>query len=432
MHEAIGIPACFSSGERAVDDQAAVTRSSQSVFMSVYRTKIAGQCRLITITWCKDLLLHGLSVSVQGPDGDSHYQSKVELKPWYFWRKQGSKHFTVDGKTVDVVWDLKAAKFNGETEPRSDYYVAIVCEEEVVLLLGDLKKDAYRKTGCRPALIEPTLVSRKEHLFGKKKFSTKVKFHEKGNFHEISIECNNSLNKNSSSGEFDHEMEIRIDGRLANHVKHLQWKFRGNESVYVNKTRVEVYWDVHDWLFSSGPRQGLFIFKPISSSTLLSTQIADSTAGEECSEGRSSKFCSFLYAWKVEWAVLWVLWIYYLIIKVIIEIIISNLPRNLKTEMGLHLHNYNGVVMICIGHWAILETRERGLREQHMSANGPGRIGSLLQLELTKMGVIGIVQNRSHMLLPCPLLLQYPFSIHMFGKQEFCLGYCSCTMWFLY
>ncbi|CBI16794.3 unnamed protein product, partial [Vitis vinifera] len=210
MHEAIGIPACFSSGERAVDDQAAVTRSSQSVFMSVYRTKIAGQCRLITITWCKDLLLHGLSVSVQGPDGDSHYQSKVELKPWYFWRKQGSKHFT------------------------------------------------------------------------------------------ISIECNNSLNKNSSSGEFDHEMEIRIDGRLANHVKHLQWKFRGNESVYVNKTRVEVYWDVHDWLFSSGPRQGLFIFKPISSSTLLSTQIADSTAGEECSEGRSSKFCSFLYAWKVE------------------------------------------------------------------------------------------------------------------------------------
>ncbi|KAL6351623.1 hypothetical protein AAG906_040977 [Vitis piasezkii] len=296
----IGIPACFSSGERAVDDQAAVTRSSQSVFMSVYRTKIAGQCRLITITWCKDLLLHGLSVSVQGPDGDSHYQSKVELKPWYFWRKQGSKHFTVDGKTVDVVWDLKAAKFNGETEPRSDYYVAIVCEEEVVLLLGDLKKDAYRKTGCRPALIEPTLVSRKEHLFGKKKFSTKVKFHEKGNFHEISIECNNSLNKNSSSGEFDHEMEIRIDGRLANHVKHLQWKFRGNESVYVNKTRVEVYWDVHDWLFSSGPRQGLFIFKPISSSTLLSTQIADSTAGEECSEGRSSKFCSFLYAWKVE------------------------------------------------------------------------------------------------------------------------------------
>ena len=130
------------------------------------------------------------------------------------------------------------------------------------------------------------MVSRKEQLFGKKKFSVRAKFHEKGDSHEITkeTECNNGLNKSSSSGEFDHEMEIRIDGRLVNHVKLLQWKFRGNESVYLNKTRVEVYWDIHNWLFSSGPRQGLFIFKPISSSTImLSTQIAtaDSTPGED-------------------------------------------------------------------------------------------------------------------------------------------------------
>ncbi|KAK9277574.1 hypothetical protein L1049_007119 [Liquidambar formosana] len=318
MHDSIGIPACFSFGERPTDDPA-ITRSGRSVFMSVYRTKIAGQCRLITITWCKNLLLHGLSVSVQGQDTDNQYCCKVELKPWYFWRKQGSKHFIVDGKAVNVVWDLKAAKFNGETEPRSDYYVAIACEEEVVLLLGDLKKDAYRKTGCRPALIEPALVSRKEHVFGKKKFSTRVKFHEKGTFHDISIECNNGLVNNSSFGENDQQMEIRIDGHLAIHVKHLQWKFRGNEHIYVNKTRVEVYWDVHNWLFSSGPRHALFIFKPNSSSTspssaltpssprssslastLLSSQAADSTSGEEYNAGGSSRFCLILYAWKVE------------------------------------------------------------------------------------------------------------------------------------
>ncbi|KAJ6418179.1 hypothetical protein OIU84_001549 [Salix udensis] len=142
----IGIPACFTSGEKVTDDPATVTRSGQSVFMSVYRTKIADQCRLITITWCKNLLLHGLSVSVEGPEGESHYTCKVELKPWYFWRKQGSKRFVVEGKAVDIFWDLKAAKFNGETEPNSEYYVAVVCDEVVVLLLGDLKKDAYRKT----------------------------------------------------------------------------------------------------------------------------------------------------------------------------------------------------------------------------------------------------------------------------------------------
>ncbi|XVF54560.1 hypothetical protein PTKIN_Ptkin05aG0190800 [Pterospermum kingtungense] len=320
MQDPIGIPACFSSGEKLSDDPAAVTRSGQSVFMSVFRTKIADQCRLITVTWCKNLMLHGLSVSVEGLEGESQYTCKVELKPWYFWRKQGSKRFIVDGKAVDIFWDLKAAKFNGETEPGSEYYVAVVCDEEVVLLLGDLKKEAYRKTGCRPALIDPILVSRKEHIFGKKKFSTRVKFHEKGRFHEISIECKNRNTTTTTStgnivnslGGVEPEMEIRIDGVLVLHVKHLQWKFRGNESIHVNKTRVEVYWDVHDWLFSPGLRHALFIFKPIisptspplsspSPSTPLSSQTGSSGSLEGLNHpGGSSEFCLFLYAWKVE------------------------------------------------------------------------------------------------------------------------------------
>ncbi|KAJ1403286.1 hypothetical protein SESBI_27434 [Sesbania bispinosa] len=243
MQDSIGIPACFSSSEKPSDDHGAtVTRSGQSVYMSVYRTKIADQCRLITITWCKNLLLHGLSVSVEGPEGETQHSCKVELKPWYFWRKQGSKRFIVDGKTVDIFWDLKNAKFHGETEPTSEYYVAVVCGQEVVLLLGDLKKDAYRRTGCRPALIDPILVSRKEHIFGKRKFSTRAKFHEKGRCHEITIECKNKGNGDGNSlNGVQPEMEIRFDGHLVIHVKHLQWKFRGNESIHLNKMRVE-FW----------------------------------------------------------------------------------------------------------------------------------------------------------------------------------------------
>ncbi|XP_059657836.1 uncharacterized protein LOC132304260 [Cornus florida] len=309
-----GIPACFSSRERPIDDPTnVITRSGQSLLMSVYRTKIAGQCRLITITWYKNLLLHGLTVSIQVPNGDNHCHCKVELKPWLFWRKQGTKHLVVEGKSIDVVWDLKAAKFNGEIEPQSDYYVAIVCDEEVVLLSGDQKKDAYRRTGCRPSLIEPVLVSKKEHIFGKNKFLTRAEFHEKGRFHDITIEC-------YSVGGFDSEMEIKIDGNLVIHVKHLQWKFRGNESIHVNKARLEVYWDVHDWLFSSGLRRALFIFKPILSSpsssispspalvpssssltsTLSTTLVANSTSAEEYNACGTSEFCLFIYAWKVD------------------------------------------------------------------------------------------------------------------------------------
>ncbi|KAK7350656.1 hypothetical protein VNO77_09509 [Canavalia gladiata] len=327
MQDSIGIPACFfSSTEKSTDDHTAVTRSGQSVHVSVYRTKIADHCRFITITWCKNLMLHGLSVSVEGPEGQAQCSCKVELKPWYFWRKQGSKRFMVDGnKPVDIFWDLKAAKFKGETEPTSEYYVAVVCDSEVVLLLGDLKKEAYRRTGCRPALIDPVLVSKKEHIFGKRKFSTRAKFHEKGRCHEISIECKNKGNGESG---VQPEMEIRFDGHLVIHVKHLQWKFRGNESIHLNKMRVEVYWDVHDWLFSPGLKHALFIFKPSlsssslsssssstsmslhslsslspplsSSSTPLSNQTVSSGSVEGFSVSESSEFCLFLYAWKVE------------------------------------------------------------------------------------------------------------------------------------
>ncbi|KAF2282250.1 hypothetical protein GH714_043891 [Hevea brasiliensis] len=208
------IPACFSSSEKQTNEPAAtLTRPGQSVSMSVYRTKLGGHCRLITITWCKNLLLHGLSLSVQSTNGNNehYYQCKIELKPWYFWRKQGSKQFVVEGKTtVDVVWDLKAAKFNGETEPQSGYYVAIVFEGQVVLLVGDLRKDAYQKTRCRPALIEPILVSRKEHVFGKKKFTTRIKFHEKDlKFHEISVESNNNSSSSNDSSICGFDLEQR-------------------------------------------------------------------------------------------------------------------------------------------------------------------------------------------------------------------------------
>ncbi|KAE9608541.1 hypothetical protein Lalb_Chr08g0236811 [Lupinus albus] len=330
MQDSIGIPACFSSLDKGNDDHVlgAVTRSGQSVYMSVYRTKIADHCRLITITWCKNLLLHGLSISVEGPEGETQYSCKIELKPWYFWRKQGSKRFIVDGKYVDVFWDLKAAKFNGEIEPTSEYYVAVVCDQEIVLLLGDLRKEAHKRTGCKKSLIDPILVSRKEHIFGKRKFSTKAKFHEKGRFHEISIECKNKSSGDLSSvTEIQPELEIRFDGHLVIHVKHLQWKFRGNESVHLNKMRVEVFWDVHDWLFSPGLKHALFILKPIlpssstsslssllsssssllsrsSSSTPLSSQTESSGSVEGLStisgSSSSSEFSLFLYAWKIE------------------------------------------------------------------------------------------------------------------------------------
>uniref|UniRef100_A0A0E0DUI2 Uncharacterized protein n=1 Tax=Oryza meridionalis TaxID=40149 RepID=A0A0E0DUI2_9ORYZ len=224
---------------------AAAAAARQSAVTLVYRAEISGHSRLVTVTWCRNLLTHGLSVSIEGSAGNgkdkigreygeaavaatdggggggggkSCSACKVEMQPWHFWRKYGAKQFQVDGNAIDVVWDLRSARFSDEPEPLSDYYVAVVAGEEVVLLLGNLKKDAFRRTGSRPSLQDAVLVCKKEH----------------------------------------------------------------------------VYWDAHDWLFGTGMRHALFIFKPEPPSP------SPPGASSEFSTDEYSDFCLFLYAWKVE------------------------------------------------------------------------------------------------------------------------------------
>ncbi|KAF8664948.1 hypothetical protein HU200_054268 [Digitaria exilis] len=311
MQDLFSVPSCFSAGEKLPDvpAPAAATRSGQSAVTLVYCAGIAGHDRLVTVTWCRNLLTHGLSVSIEGSAGGGKDKSgsrewgevaagdvgggtkggcssacKVEMQPWHFWRKYGAKQFQVDGEAIDVVWDLRSARYSDEPEPLSDYYVAVVSGEEVVLLLGNLKKEAFRRTGSRPSLQDAVLVCKKEHVFSKKRFLTKARFHEKGKLHEIGIECSSS----NLSGGVDVDMVIKIDGSVNVLVRHLQWKFRGNECISINQLKVQVYWDAHDWLFGTGMRNALFIFKPEpSTSAHLHT--------DECSD-----FCLFLYAWKVE------------------------------------------------------------------------------------------------------------------------------------
>ncbi|XP_006645201.1 uncharacterized protein LOC102718506 [Oryza brachyantha] len=311
MQDLFSVPSCFSSGEKLPDipsSGTAATRSGQSAVTLVYRAEISGHSRLVTVTWCRNLLTHGLSVSIEGSAGNgkdkigreygeaadgagaggkSCSACKVEMQPWHFWRKYGAKQFQVDGNAIDVVWDLRSARFSDEPEPLSDYYVAVVSGEEVVLLLGNLKKDAFRRTGSRPSLQDAVLVCKKEHVFSKKRFLTKARFHDKGKPHDISIECSSS----NLTGGMDVDMVIKIDGCVSVLVRHLQWKFRGNECISINKLKVQVYWDAHDWLFGTGMRHALFIFKPEPPSP--------ETSSEFNADGYSD-FCLFLYAWKVE------------------------------------------------------------------------------------------------------------------------------------
>ncbi|EPS70399.1 hypothetical protein M569_04363 [Genlisea aurea] len=248
--------------------------NNNSSVTCMYRAFIAGFWRNVTVFWNKNLMNYSLSISIEGCRDST---CRIDVKSWQFWAKKGYKTFEVDGKQVEAYWDLRSAKFSGSSQPLSDYYVALISDEEVVLLLGDKRKKAYKRSKSRPALSDPIMLSKTEHAFGKRSFSTRASFDNRRE-QEIVVES-------SVSGSKEPEMWISIDGIVVIHVRNLQWKFRGNQTVVIGKQEaVQVYWDVHAWLFSGNGGYGLFLFK--------------AGVAEEEEEGSDCRL--FLYAWKIE------------------------------------------------------------------------------------------------------------------------------------
>ncbi|KAH6793181.1 DUF868 family protein [Perilla frutescens var. hirtella] len=290
----------YSPSEKQSNDQ----KTAQNTVTCVYQTLIAGYWRNVSVLWSKNLMMNSLCISVDSVDRDRVCTCKIELKPWHFWARKGYKSFMVDGNQLEAYWDLRSAKFSGP-EPTKDFYVCLVSEEEIVLLIGDMKKKVYKTTKGRPALVDAVMFYKEEHVFGKKSFSTRANF-DQSKEHEIVVES-------STSGNKDPEMWISIDGIVLVHIRNLQWKFRGNQTVLVNKQPVQVFWDVHAWLFCPpGSDHGSFIFKPGGGDGDSEADDDDSQyEGSECSS--QSKYystrsytkaagssCLFLYAWKIE------------------------------------------------------------------------------------------------------------------------------------
>lgn len=162
-----------------ITDDPVTYKTAQSTVTCMYQTHISGFWRNVTVLWSKNLMNHSLTVMVTSVEGDMNYCCKVDLKPWHFWNKKGYKSFEVEGNPVEVYWDFRSAKFTSSPEPSSDFYVALVAEEEVVLLVGDYKKKAFKRTKSRPALVEAALFYKKENVFGKKSFATRAKFYDR-------------------------------------------------------------------------------------------------------------------------------------------------------------------------------------------------------------------------------------------------------------
>ncbi|CAA0814035.1 Plant protein of unknown function (DUF868 [Striga hermonthica] len=281
----------------ALDDPAG-SKPTHNFVTCVYTVKLGDAFCNVTVTWAKTLISHTLYITVECPDEDTHYTCKIDLKTWQFWGKKGLKTFSVSDKRVDVFWDLRCAKFTTSPQPNSDFYVAMVCKEEVVLLLGDQKNEALRRTKSRPSLEDALLVHKKELVFAKKCFCTKTTLGRDRKEHSIVIES--SLN-----GPYDPEMWISVDGTKSIRIPNLHWRFRGNEAIVVDNIRVQILWDVHDWLYSgSHSGVGIFVFRRDGGGedhVVVEGEDLGDGFWDEVAEGSFSVgFCHFLYAWRIE------------------------------------------------------------------------------------------------------------------------------------
>ncbi|XVF42130.1 hypothetical protein PTKIN_Ptkin01aG0335600 [Pterospermum kingtungense] len=332
------IPACFSHPNSPSSSSSQV---SQNLITCVYQTQLCNLPTYLTLTWSKTLFSHSLTIYA----ADS-FSITISLYPStfsFFRNRTGSKSIYLTHhhyQRIKLYWDFTRAEFTeNSAEPESCFYVAISCNAKVEFFLGDLQDELARRSGlvlARQVFPEPTLLSRREHVFGRKSYVSRAKF--LGTKHEIGVECSGGV------------LKVKVDGETNLVVKRLAWKFRGNERIYVNGIEVEFIWDVFNWFngdnnsSSSTNGHGVFIFQvgdggvwpemvgpekrlmrkslssvggagPMPSSTALSTPSPSCSSvlqwAEESSDGTRSScssstrsygsnggFSLLLYAWK--------------------------------------------------------------------------------------------------------------------------------------
>ncbi|KAL3517588.1 hypothetical protein ACH5RR_020177 [Cinchona calisaya] len=307
-------PSCFSeSGVQVADSSSSSSSSSnsrkasQNLVTCVYQSQFQGNSCFITLTWSKNLMGQGVSIGIQS--STHQYLCKVDIKPWIFTRRKGLRSFEVDSTVIDTYWDFSSAKFGSGPEPLEGFYLAVAFDQVLVLVLGDLQKEVYKKIDPRSpvASSNTVFIAKREHIFGKDYlYDAKAQFCDKGQIHDIAIECV-SVKANDPS------LIIRVDSKAVMQVKRLRWKFRGNHTILVDGLPVEVYWDVHSWFFGNVMgNAAVFLFQTschsaeklqnsqsiISSNPSVFSWSGAQRFGKSHSDGQG--FSLILYAWRNE------------------------------------------------------------------------------------------------------------------------------------
>ncbi|GMI81692.1 hypothetical protein like AT2G27770 [Hibiscus trionum] len=222
---------------------------------AIYKVVLSTHKQLfIKLTWCKNQTGQTLSINLN--DGPLPcFKLNTNLR--FFRKMKGNKVIESDHSKIEIFWDLSSAKYNAGPEPVHGFYVILMVDSEIGLMLGDMaEEEINNKFKTTIPVAKTSLISRQEHCSGNTLYFTKAQFNETGIPHDILIRC---------SGE--HEglkhpvLLVCIDDKTVIRIKRLQWNFRGNQTIFVDGLLIDLMWDVHDWLFNPAAGSAVFMFR---------------------------------------------------------------------------------------------------------------------------------------------------------------------------
>ncbi|KAI3471851.1 hypothetical protein Pfo_028504 [Paulownia fortunei] len=183
----VSVSYCSGPSSNQAYSSSHLTPSIQNAVTCIYKVKLSTEKQfLIRLTWC-NLLNKGFSIGIcDYPFSTSEFSKSFRIRH----KERGTKTFESGSLRMEVFWDLCRAKYDSGPEPITGFYVVILVNSELSLILGDMEQELEVKKRISDIQVsEFSLISRSEHFSGNAVYSTRAKFCDTGTCHDILIKC---------------------------------------------------------------------------------------------------------------------------------------------------------------------------------------------------------------------------------------------------